>query len=318
MDRQLVLWNLFMLKKENGRFFFDCWIMMRPFTLIAPALGIISGGLVAWGAEPHFAHLWPGTTIWIYKLLIAAVGASLLNGASNICNQIYDLEIDRLNKPDRLLLSTHLSCRHAYAVALISAFLAFAAAAIVHWHCFLLFLAAAFFCILYTIPPFRLKRFGWVANMTIAIPRGMLLLVAGWSTTRSVASVEPWMLGAFLGLFLAGATASKDFNDIEGDRFAGCSTLPVRYGRRRAVRYMYPFYTIPFLLFPLASLAGLIGGHFWILLLLGVGNALWGHSAAMTLNQTDQDSSRENHRGWYHMYMMMFTTQFALVLAYLI
>ena len=51
--------------------------------------------------------------------------AMVLNAASNALNQIYDLEIDRINKPQRPLTSGRLSIREAwiftwiaYAVAL--------------------------------------------------------------------------------------------------------------------------------------------------------------------------------------------------------
>jgi hypothetical protein len=74
---------------------------------------------------------------------------------------------------------------------------------------------------------------------------------------------------------------------------------------------------VSFLLFPLALLAGVLDG-LWILRLLGVGNAVWGPFAAMTLNHDEQNCSRENHRGCYHMYTIVFSTQIGFILAYLI
>ena len=72
--------------------------------------------------------------------------------------------------------------------------------------------------LLYSVPPFRTKRLGIWANITIAIPRGMLLKVAGWSSVKTIGGLEPWYIGAIFGLFLLGATTTKDFADMEGDR----------------------------------------------------------------------------------------------------
>jgi hypothetical protein len=81
----------------------------RPFTLVAPALGFASGAATAYGAAPREtwhsgSHLYP---------LIGLTMAAVLNAASNALNQIYDLEIDRVNKPKRPLPSGRLSMRDA-------------------------------------------------------------------------------------------------------------------------------------------------------------------------------------------------------------
>jgi len=49
-------------------------------------------------------------------------------------------------------------------------------------------------------------------------PPRVLLKVAGWSVTKSALIPEAWLLGGIFGLFLLGATTTKDFADLEGDR----------------------------------------------------------------------------------------------------
>ena len=58
----------------------------------------------------------------------------------------------------------------------------------------------------------------------------MLLKVAGWSSVKTIAGVEPWYIGAIFGLFLLGATTTKDFADMDGDRRGGCrqAVAPLR------------------------------------------------------------------------------------------
>src|SRR5258706_12236820 len=84
--------------------------LSRPFTLVAPALGFLSGAATAYGAAPR--ETWHADLI-AYPL-IGALMAAVLNAASNALNQIYDLEIDRVNKPKRPLPSGRLSTRDAW------------------------------------------------------------------------------------------------------------------------------------------------------------------------------------------------------------
>ncbi|MGE5361638.1 MAG: UbiA family prenyltransferase, partial [Bacteroidales bacterium] len=242
----------------------------RPFTLLAPALGMASGGATAIGAAPRESWSW---WLVIYPAL-GALMAAVLNAASNALNQIFDLEIDRINKPKRPLPSGRLSLAEAWAFTLAT----FAAAWALAWlvapggrhECFWLVVAATLITSLYSVPPFRTKRLGIWANVTIAIPRGAMLKVAGWSSVKTIFGLEPWYIGAIFGLFLLGATTTKDFADMEGDRRGGCRTLPIQYGVRRAAWMISPSFVVPFVMIPVGAWAHILTGNFWLLQLLGV------------------------------------------------
>jgi 4-hydroxybenzoate polyprenyltransferase len=162
--------------------------------------------------------------------------AALLNAGNNALNQIYDLDIDRVNKPKRPLPSGRLSIAQVwwftnvtYALALVLAWLV---APNGRHECFWLVAVAVVCTYLYSVPPFRTKRLGIWANVTIAIPRGVLLKVAGWSSVKTIAGLEPWYIGAIFGLFLLGATTTKDFADMEG-RLSRMATARCHSGVRR-------------------------------------------------------------------------------------
>ena len=72
---------------------------------MAPALGFASGAATAAGAAPRE----PWSADLLLYPFIGLVMAAVLNAASNALNQIYDLEIDRINKPKRPLPSGRLS-----------------------------------------------------------------------------------------------------------------------------------------------------------------------------------------------------------------
>ena len=65
---------------------------------------------------------------------------------------------------------------------------------------------------------------------------------------KTIVGLEPWYIGAIFGLFLLGASTTKDFADMEGDARGGCRTLPIIYGVRRAAWMISPSFVVPFLL----------------------------------------------------------------------
>ncbi len=88
------------LQVTPARDWLRTWLeFARPFTLFAPALGMASGGVAAIGARPPEPWAWH----LVFYPLLGGVVAAVLNAASNGLNQIYDLDIDRVNKPRRPL-----------------------------------------------------------------------------------------------------------------------------------------------------------------------------------------------------------------------
>jgi 4-hydroxybenzoate polyprenyltransferase len=291
----------------------------RPFTLIAPALGFVSGAVTAIGAAPY--EPWAPELV-IYPLL-GSLMAAVLNAGNNALNQIYDLEIDRINKPKRPLPSGRLTVAQAWRFTVVTYVLALALAWLVapggRHECFWLVLAAVVFTVIYSVPPLRTKRLGIWANITIAIPRGVLLKVAGWSSVKTIASDEAWYIGAIFGLFLLGATTTKDFADMEGDRLGGCRTLPIQYGVTRAAWMISPSFVIPFLMIPIGAETGILTGNYWLLHALGLFMTLYGiYVCYLMLRRPEDLAVEENHVSWAHMYRMMFVAQIGFAAAYLI
>jgi 4-hydroxybenzoate polyprenyltransferase len=291
--------------------------LSRPFTLVAPALGFASGAASAAGALPREAF---SRDLLIFPL-IGLTMAAVLNAASNALNQIYDLEIDRVNKPRRPLPSGRMSLTEAW---LFTA-LAYAVALMLAWlvtpggrrECFGIVVVATLITFLYSVPPFRTKRLGIWANVTIAIPRGVLLKVAGWSAVKTVVGVEPWFIGGIFGLFLLGASTTKDFADMEGDARGGCRTLPIIYGVRRAAWMISPYFVVPFVMISAGVFAGILTGNPVLLHTLSIVMTAYGiYVCYLMLRRPEELAVEENHVSWAHMYRMMFVAQVGFALAY--
>jgi geranylgeranylglycerol-phosphate geranylgeranyltransferase len=264
--------------------------LARPFTLLPPALGVVSGAASAWGA----GHSRPSVTLaLLLPVLFGALMAAVLNAANNAVNQIYDLDIDRVNKPKRPLPAGTLTLREAWLFTLVTFVLAwvlaFFASPDERRECFWIVIFTSILCWTYSAPPLWTKRRGFLANITIAIPRGVLLKVAGWSTVKT----------------------------IVGDRAGGCTTLPILYGVKHAAWIIAPFFVLPFFLIPLGVTTGILTGNPVLLMILGPALILYGiYTVYLLVRRPEELARTENHPSWTHMYRMMMVAQIGFALAY--
>ena len=318
--------------------------LARPFTLLPPLLGIVSGAVCAFGSIHNPDPSREITMSVILTVILGSLCASFMNAASNAINQIYDLEIDRVNKPTRPLVTGELSVREVwifswilYALALIPTWLVVPypyetfreklTAPVAEHATFFIYLAGLLFTFIYSAPELgRTKVRGMLANFTIAIPRGILLKVAGWAMVARIGYAEPWFIGGIIGLFLIGAASTKDFADIEGDLAGGCRTLPIIHGVEKAAWIISPFFVIPWLLLPLGAWLSdpenpahpILTGNAYLLTAMGILFTLWGiYTVYLILRDPKSLTETENHPSWKHMYMMMMGAQIGLALAYL-
>jgi 4-hydroxybenzoate polyprenyltransferase len=319
--------------------------LARPFTLLPPLLGIVSGSICAFGSIHNPDPEKRLTMAVILTVVLGSLCASFMNAASNAINQVYDLEIDRINKPNRPLVTGALSLREAwgftwifYALALIPTWLVVPypyetfqeklTAPLQYHETFFIYLIGMLATFIYSAPELgRTKVRGLLANFTIAIPRGMLLKVAGWAMVARIAYTEPWYIGAIFGLFIFGAASTKDFADIEGDLAGGCRTLPIIYGVRKAAWIISPFFIFPWLLIPLGAFLPdpqnpehpILTGNPGLLVALGVIQTLWGaYTVYLLLRDPNSLTETENHPSWKHMYLMLMAGQIGFALAYIL
>ncbi len=290
------------------------WELCRPFTLLAPFIGFIAFALVGWKGQEKLSLVQA-----LSPILFGALSAAFLNAASNIINQYFDLEIDRINKPGRPMPSGRISVRSAMMFCGVLYVLSFGAAYLVGWQFFFIVIFTAFVTYAYSGPPFRTKRSWWLANVTIAIPRGCLLVVAGWTAVRDVWELEPWLLGSVFGLYILGAASTKDFADMKGDKAGGCITLPVKFGVDLGAKIISPFFILPFVLLFVGAGFGLLDAQKYVVMGLALFLSIWGgYVSYLILREPHALATETNHVSWKHMYLMMVVGQIGVATAYLI
>ncbi len=177
----------------------------------------------------------------------------------------------------------------------------------------------------YSLKPAYRKSRGFLANLTIAVPRGLLLKLAGWACVAGVLdSLEPWWIGLTFFGFLCAASSTKDLADEAGDRAAGIRTWVVAAGRPRVLRWMSLGFVAPWILLPIGSLLPIdrppilsIGPIATATFTAGL--MVYGGWIAHRMNRPGAAASIDgNHASWAHMYLLMMVSQFGLAALYLV
>lgn len=165
-------------------------------------------------------------------LLLAITGAWI----SAVCwNDIYDQKIDKKTNISRPLIAGIVTPEEYRFYASILFLLSILGAALISFQAALLLIGYQALAILYSIPPFRLKRFLGLATLTVSAA-ALLIFFIGYTTFHPSHSLEGLPLSLILYLWLAYALMLplKDFKDVEGDKTDHVYTLPTILGIEKA------------------------------------------------------------------------------------
>ncbi|UCH87984.1 MAG: UbiA prenyltransferase family protein [Thermoplasmata archaeon] len=301
--------------------------LIRPFTLIAPFFGGITGALMALSKEaglaaPYIASEFPYLR-WDFpflELFWGAITLVIVNAASNTLNQVYDYDIDKINKPYRPLPQKIFTKDEALTMALVLYLVTLWRVSLLNRSFATLVLIIMLITIFYSIPPLRFKKRFLISNISIALARGLLGFVAAWSifdkTILPWEEPTPWVIGLLFGIYLMGAVTTKDFTDIKGDKKYGMNTLPVVLGMKNSILFSAPFFVLPFILIPIGIWRGHLIPETMVISIF----IIWGvYIIFLLIYSADTiDTKFENSPVWKHMYLMLVAMQLSFCVIYIL
>jgi len=186
-----------------------------------------------------------------FKLFLLSSSTIVIAAAGYIINDYYDIKIDYVNKPEKVVVGKLVKRRivlfsHAFmnvAGILIGFYLSLYVGVIN--------LAAAFLLWLYSN---RLKRMPFIGNIVIALLAGLSIFIVAVYYRQNVNLVIIYALFAFSINLVR--EVIKDMEDIRGDMRFGSRTLPIIWGFRKTKMLLYALIAIFVVLLLLLS-AGL-------------------------------------------------------------
>jgi geranylgeranylglycerol-phosphate geranylgeranyltransferase len=206
---------------------------------------------------------------WLYNLLHLCyifLMVFLATGAGNMLNDYYDIDIDRVNKPNRPLPSGRIGLKEAvyltficFSAALLISFLINPVSGIIGFiNIFILIWYAK-----------TLKRTILLGNLSIAYLTGSTFLFgASFFGPDGVIVLLPLFLLAFPAT--AAREIVKDIEDIKGDSEDGAITFPIRFGEKASAALASGFGFSAVLLSPLPYFMGILTVHYLYALVFGI------------------------------------------------
>lgn len=212
--------------------------LVRPVNALIAFLAVITGAATV------------TQTLLDLRVLLGAASAALVLMSGNAINDVFDIEADKVNRPNRPLPRGELSIKQALGVSLLFAFSALILAFSINLRCVLVTL---FYVAIFYAYAAWLKPTGLLGNIVVSSGTGMSIvygsLAVGW--------VQPMTLLFAVCAFMLnlGREIVKGVEDVEGDKARNCRTIALSHGSHAAglstaVLYLIllPMSVAPFLL----------------------------------------------------------------------
>ncbi|MHA1988999.1 MAG: UbiA family prenyltransferase [Promethearchaeota archaeon] len=189
---------------------------------------------------PFYPHLLEAS-----KVAVAIIFSAF---AIYALNDIFDLDIDRINAPERPLPSGRITLLEAKTIFFIFTILSFLISYSVSTTTFLFTTLFTLLGVIYSAPPIRCKD-GLFSNFCWGL--GMLCTILGGASIQGISGITLHSIIPAIGLTLLtmGCGFIKDLKDMEGDVALNIRTFPIVFGEKRSIIIMIISSIIGFPLF---------------------------------------------------------------------
>ncbi|MCU0567988.1 MAG: chlorophyll synthase ChlG [Oculatellaceae cyanobacterium Prado106] len=203
--------------------------LMKPITWIPLIWGVVCG------AASSGNYRWTLENVLISAACMLLSGP-LLAGYTQTINDFYDREIDAINEPYRPIPSGAISIPQVTTQILVLLLGGIGVAYLLDlWagHAFptitALAIGGSFLSYIYSAPPLKLKKNGWLGNYALGASYIALPWWAGHALFGEL-NLTIVLLTLFYSLAGLGIAVVNDFKSVEGDRQLGLNSLPVMFG----------------------------------------------------------------------------------------
>ncbi|MCK9209825.1 MAG: geranylgeranylglycerol-phosphate geranylgeranyltransferase [Ignavibacteriaceae bacterium] len=166
-------------------------------------------------------------------MLFASLAAAFIAASANIINDYFDIEIDKINRPDRILASGKMTERTAFILYFCFILGGIILSIFVNVLALLIVLCSAILTFYYS---YKFKKIPLLGNVIVAFMTGLAFLFGGVSVGNIGAAVFPFIFAFTINLM---REIVKDMEDAEGDVRANVFTFPVKFGFEKAKTLLY-------------------------------------------------------------------------------
>ncbi len=277
----------------------DIFLLVRPFTLIAPFIAALFGIIFQLSWYNEMDIFWNE----FVKIIAAALALSAAQAVGQIINQVEDVDIDKENGKDyRPIASGRVSIEEAQAVAWLFAVFSLLISYPISITYGIFITVFLLFGVFYNIEPFRFKRRLWINTLSLAISRGLLPLPAAWSVFGNAGDAVPWLIGSVMAVWVLAWQNTKDINDVEGDLKYGVLTPAAYHGIKNLAKIIAVLSFVSFFLLFIYVTTNMLAKELATLFILAIPTA-WMLYKLYT--QDFEHGSLENNDLWAGYYLTL-------------
>ena len=198
------------------------------FFLVRPLNAFLAGFTVLIGAIAALSS--PLDEFQVLGIIIGCITTSLLAMGGYVINDVFDIEIDKINAPHRPIPQGEVTLNQAKIYSLLFFILGVSSTLLIPKIQILSFFLALFGGILLYLYAAYLKRQGILGNITIGILVAIPFIFGGF-LTESLAMIYP---ASFAFLINVGREIIKDIEDVHGDQIQDVKSVALKYGVKPA------------------------------------------------------------------------------------
>ena len=169
-----------------------------------------------------------------WHLLVLVASTVLVAAAGYIINDYYDIKIDLINKPDRVVVGKNITRRYALFFHTVLSVFGVIPVLFLNWKIGIINFMSAFLLWWYSN---NLKRQPFVGNFVVALLTGSAILLV--SVLYHTYNPLIFVYAGFAFSMTLVREIVKDMEDLKGDNTFGCKTLPIVLGIRKAKWIIY-------------------------------------------------------------------------------
>lgn len=169
-----------------------------------------------------------------WRLFLLAFSSALIAAGGYVINDYYDVKIDLVNNPNRVVVGRSVPRRFAILLHGLLSFSGIALGALLSWWILAINIFSVSLLWFYSN---LLKRLPFVGNLAVALLTGTSIAVLNVLYYQNNLLVIIYAVFAFFMTLIR--EVIKDTEDLKGDNTYGCKTLPIVWGIRKTKNFIY-------------------------------------------------------------------------------
>ena|SRR6056297_3274560 len=227
--------------------------LLRVELPFAAGICVIIGGIITLGSLPS-----------IKEQLLGFSWAFFLSGAAMILNDYFDIEVDKINAPDRPLPSGLISKKEVIVFTATISLIGLIVSFLINFSAVISYIIFWLIGFLYN---WKYKEKGLFGNLFVSSSVAITIILGG-IVVGDPLNIAVVIFSLMVFVFNLGEEIAADAMDIEGDRKRNSKSLAIKIGRKKAINISFSLFMIFIILSFLPVIFNLIGISYFIIISL--------------------------------------------------